>query len=407
MSNNTLILGLQWGDEGKGKIVDALSESAEAVCRFQGGHNAGHTLKVDGVQKVLHLVPSGILHPDVHCVLGNGIVLSLSALAKEIKELQQSNINFKDRFYISEDCSLILPTHIAIDKVRDKSEGIGTTGRGIGPAYEDKIARRAVRFGDLKNLQELEVKLSKLVNFHNQILENLYGTQPIKYEDVLEELTINIDLYNKFHCKTQDLLKLWVKQGRKILFEGAQGSMLDIDHGSYPYVTSSTTTAGGLSSGLGVGPRHLDSIIGITKAYTTRVGEGPFATELFDSNAEQLAKVGHEFGATTGRPRRCGWLDLKALETIVFINSVSNLCLTKLDVLDSFEEIKVCIDYDDTRQPIYKTFSGWKKDTSKARSFEDLPKPAQDYILFIEETLECKIGIVSVGPSRDQTIYRD
>ena len=407
MSNNTLILGLQWGDEGKGKIVDALAESAEAVCRFQGGHNAGHTLKVDGVQKVLHLVPSGILHPYVHCVLGNGIVLSLSALAKEIKELQESEIDFKDRFYVSEDCSLILPTHIAIDKVRDKSEGIGTTGRGIGPAYEDKIARRAVRFGDLKDPQELEVKLSKLVNYHNQILENLYGAQPIKYEDVLEELTGNIDLYNKYNCKTQDLLKLWIKQGKKILFEGAQGSMLDIDHGSYPYVTSSSTTAGGLSSGLGVGPRHLDSIIGITKAYTTRVGEGPFATELFDSNAEQLAKVGHEFGATTGRPRRCGWLDLKALETIVFINSVSNLCLTKLDVLDSFEEIKVCIDYDDTQQPIYKTFSGWKQDTSKARSFEDLPKAAQEYILFIEETLECKIGIVSVGPSRDQTIYRD
>jgi len=407
MGNNTLILGLQWGDEGKGKIVDALAETAEAVCRFQGGHNAGHTLKVDGVQKVLHLVPSGILHPSVHCVLGNGIVLSLSALAKEIKELQESEINFKDRFYVSEDCALILPTHIAIDKVRDKSEGIGTTGRGIGPAYEDKIARRAVRFGDLKDPQKLEVKLSKLVNYHNQILENLYGAQPIKYEDVLEELTGNIDLYNKYNCKTQDLLKLWIKQGKKILFEGAQGSMLDIDHGSYPYVTSSSTTAGGLSSGLGVGPRYLDSIIGITKAYTTRVGEGPFATELFDSNAEQLAKVGHEFGATTGRPRRCGWLDLKALETIVFINSVSNLCLTKLDVLDSFEEIRVCIDYDDTQQPIYKTFSGWKQDTSKARSFEDLPKAAQDYILFIEETLECKIGIVSVGPSRDQTIYRD
>ena len=407
MGNNTLILGLQWGDEGKGKIVDALAETAEAVCRFQGGHNAGHTLKVDGVQKVLHLVPSGILHPSVHCVLGNGIVLSLSALAKEIKELQESEINFKDRFYVSEDCALILPTHIAIDKVRDKSEGIGTTGRGIGPAYEDKIARRAVRFGDLKDPQELEVKLSKLVNYHNQILENLYGAQPIKYEDVLEELTGIIDLYNKYNCKTQDLLKLWIKQGKKILFEGAQGSMLDIDHGSYPYVTSSNTTAGGLSSGLGVGPRYLDSIIGITKAYTTRVGEGPFATELFDSNAEQLAKVGHEFGATTGRPRRCGWLDLKALETIVFINSVSNLCLTKLDVLDSFEEIKVCIDYDDTQQPIYKTFSGWKQDTSRARSFEDLPKAAQDYILFIEETLDCQIGIVSVGPSRDQTIYRD
>jgi len=407
MSNNTLILGLQWGDEGKGKIVDALSEKAGAVCRFQGGHNAGHTLKVDGVQKVLHLVPSGILHPNVHCVLGNGIVLSLSALAKEIKELQESDINFKDRFYVSEDCSLILPTHIAIDKVRDQSEGIGTTGRGIGPAYEDKIARRALRFGDLKNLEELKVKLTKLVNYHNQILEHLYNAKPVEFENVLEELTGNIDLYNQYHCKTQDLLKVWVKEGKNILFEGAQGSMLDIDHGTYPYVTSSSTTAGGLSSGLGVGPRYLDTILGITKAYTTRVGEGPFATELFDSNAEQLAKVGHEFGATTGRPRRCGWLDLKALETIVFINSVTNLCLTKLDVLDGFDEIKVCIDYDENEQPIYKTFSGWKQDTSKAKSFEDLPEAAQDYILFIEQALDCPIDIVSVGPSREQTIYRN
>ncbi len=405
MSNITLILGLQWGDEGKGKIVDALAEKAGAVCRFQGGHNAGHTLRVDGVQKVLHLVPSGILHPNVHCVLGNGIVLSLSALAKEIKELQESNINFKDRFYVSEDCSLILPTHIAIDKVRDQSEGIGTTGRGIGPAYEDKIARRALRFGDLKNLDELKVKLTKLVNYHNQILEHLYNAEPVEFENVLEELTGNIDLYNQYHCKTQDLLKVWVKEGKNILFEGAQGSMLDIDHGTYPYVTSSSTTAGGLSTGLGVGPRYLDTILGITKAYTTRVGEGPFATELFDSNAEQLAKVGHEFGATTGRPRRCGWLDLKALEIVVFINSVTNLCLTKLDVLDSFDEIKVCVDYDENEQPIYKTFSGWKQDTSKAKSFEDLPEAAQDYILFIEQALDCPIDIVSVGPSREQTIY--
>ena len=264
-----------------------------------------------------------------------------------------------------------------------------------------------MRFGDLKNLEELKVKLSKLVNYHNQILEHLYNAKPVDFEDVLEELIGNKDLYNQYHCKTQDLLKLWIKEGKNILFEGAQGSMLDIDHGTYPYVTSSSTTAGGLSSGLGVGPRYLDSILGITKAYTTRVGEGPFATELFDSNAEKLAKVGHEFGATTGRPRRCGWLDLKALETIVFINSVSSLCLTKLDVLDGFDEIKVCIDYDESEKPIYKTFSGWKQDTSKAKSFEDLPKAAQDYILFIEQALDCPIGVVSVGPSREQTIYRN
>ena len=407
MSTNTLILGLQWGDEGKGKIVDALAESSDAVCRFQGGHNAGHTLKVDREQKVLHLVPSGILHPKVNCVLGNGLVLSLPALAQEISDLKESGINFENRFFVSEDCCLILPTHIAIDKVRDKEEGIGTTGRGIGPAYEDKIARRAIRFGDLKDLKELKIKLSKLVDYHNQVLEKLYNAESIAFDDVFEELENNLFLYHNYKCKTQDLLKIWVKQDKTIIFEGAQGSMLDIDHGTYPFVTSSSTTAGGLSSGLGIGPKHIDSILGITKAYTTRVGEGPFPTELFDANAEELAKVGHEFGATTGRPRRCGWLDLKALEVIMFINSVTNLCITKLDVLDEFKEIKVCIDYDDDEKPIYKTFAGWEEDTSNVRSFDGLPEAAQNYISYIEETLDCPVGIVSVGPSREQTIYKD
>ena len=406
MSKNTLILGLQWGDEGKGKIVDALAENSEAVCRFQGGHNAGHTLKVDGEQKVLHLVPSGILHPFVHCVLGNGLVLSLPALQKEITELEDSGINFTGRFYVSGDCALILPTHIAIDQVRDKSEGIGTTGRGIGPAYEDKVARRAIRFGDLQDLDKLQGRLEKLVDYHNKILVHLYDSEPVPFEQVLEELRNHQSLFQKFHSGTQDLLRGWVKENKKIIFEGAQGSMLDIDHGTYPYVTSSSTTAGGLSTGLGVGPKYVDTILGITKAYTTRVGEGPFATELFDVNADQLAKVGHEFGATTGRPRRCGWLDLKALETIVFINSVTTLCITKLDVLDGFAEIQVCVDYDEDQNPIYKTLPGWEQETSNIRDFNDLPKAAQDYILFIEGVLDCPIGIVSVGPSRDQTIYR-
>ena len=406
MSKNTLILGLQWGDEGKGKIVDALAENSEAVCRFQGGHNAGHTLKVDGEQKVLHLVPSGILHPFVHCVLGNGLVLSLPALQKEITELEDSGINFTGRFYVSGDCALILPTHIAIDRVRDKSEGIGTTGRGIGPAYEDKVARRAIRFGDLRDLDKLPGRLEKLVDYHNKILVHLYDAEPIPFEDVMDELRTHQSLFQKFHSGTQDLLRGWVKENKKIIFEGAQGSMLDIDHGTYPYVTSSSTTAGGLSTGLGVGPKYVDTILGITKAYTTRVGEGPFATELFDANADQLAKVGHEFGATTGRPRRCGWLDLKALETIVFINSVTTLCITKLDVLDGFEEIQVCIDYDEEQNPIYKTLPGWEQETSGIRDFNDLPQAAQDYILFIEGVLDCPVGIVSVGPSRDQTIYR-
>ena len=406
MSKNTLILGLQWGDEGKGKIVDALAENSEAVCRFQGGHNAGHTLKVDGEQKVLHLVPSGILHPSVHCVLGNGLVLSLPALQKEITELEDSGINFTGRFYVSDDCALILPTHIAIDKVRDKSEGIGTTGRGIGPAYEDKVARRAIRFGDLQDLDKVLNRLEKLVDYHNKILVHLYDAKPISFQDVIGELRTHQSLFQKFHSGTQDLLRGWVKENKKIIFEGAQGSMLDIDHGTYPYVTSSSTTAGGLSTGLGVGPKYLDTILGITKAYATRVGEGPFATELFDSNADQLAKVGHEFGATTGRPRRCGWLDLKALETIVFINSVTTLCITKLDVLDGFTEIQVCVDYDDEQNPIYTTLPGWQQETSDIRDFNDLPQAAQDYIIFIEGVLDCPVGIVSVGPSRDQTIYR-
>ncbi|MDB4242750.1 adenylosuccinate synthase [Gammaproteobacteria bacterium] len=406
MSKNTLILGLQWGDEGKGKIVDALAENSEAVCRFQGGHNAGHTLKVDGEQKVLHLVPSGILHPFVHCVLGNGLVLSLPALQKEITELEDSGINFTGRFYVSGDCALILPTHIAIDQVRDKSEGIGTTGRGIGPAYEDKVARRAIRFGDLQDLDKLQGRLEELVDYHNKILVHLYDAEPIPFEDVMDELRTHQSLFQKFHSGTQDLLRGWVKENKKIIFEGAQGSMLDIDHGTYPYVTSSSTTAGGLSTGLGVGPKYIDTILGITKAYTTRVGEGPFATELFDVNADQLAKVGHEFGATTGRPRRCGWLDLKALETIVFINSVTSLCITKLDVLDDFAEIQVCVDYDEEQNPIYKTLPGWAQETSNIRDFNDLPQAAQDYILFIEGVLGCPVGIVSVGPSRDQTIYR-
>ncbi len=301
---------------------------------------------------------------------------------------------------------MILPTHIAIDQVRDKSEGIGTTGRGIGPAYEDKVARRAIRFGDLQDLDKLQGRLEKLVDYHNKILVHLYDAEPIPFEDVMDELRNHQGLFQKFHSGTQDLLRGWVKENKKIIFEGAQGSMLDIDHGTYPYVTSSSTTAGGLSTGLGVGPKYVDTILGITKAYTTRVGEGPFATELFDANADQLAKVGHEFGATTGRPRRCGWLDLKALETIVFINSVTTLCITKLDVLDGFEEIQVCIDYDEEQNPIYKTLPGWEQETSNIRDFNDLPQAAQDYILFIEGVLDCPVGIVSVGPSRDQTIYR-
>ena len=408
--SNIVIVGTQWGDEGKGKIVDWLSEKADLVVRFQGGHNAGHTLVVNENVFKLSLLPSGIVRDNTKVLIGNGVVIDPIHLIKEIKQLEEKQIKITpENLIISDAAFLILPIHQLIDEVRENKNGsnkIGTTGRGIGPAYEDKVARRAIRFGDLQDLDKLQGRLEKLVDYHNKILVHLYDAKPIPFEDVMDELRNHQGLFQKFHSGTQDLLRGWVKENKKIIFEGAQGSMLDIDHGTYPYVTSSSTTAGGLSTGLGVGPKYVDTILGITKAYTTRVGEGPFATELFDANADQLAKVGHEFGATTGRPRRCGWLDLKALETIVFINSVTTLCITKLDVLDGFEEIQVCIDYDEEQNPIYKTLPGWEQETSNIRDFNDLPQAAQDYILFIEGVLDCPVGIVSVGPSRDQTIYR-
>ena len=407
MSLNTLVLGLQWGDEGKGKIVDALSEQIHAVCRFQGGHNAGHTIKVNGQQTVLHLCPSGALHPKVQCVIGNGVVLSLEALAKELKGLEDLGVTFENRMHISNACSLILPSHIGIDKARDKKESIGTTGRGIGPAYEDKVARRAVRFGDLGDSKVLKEKVTTLVNYHNKVLENLYNAEPFSIEKILLELDSFKYLYDNYSSDVQDVVYKWSKEGHSILFEGAQGSLLDIDHGTYPYVTSSNTTAGGVSTGIGVGPKFIDKIVGISKAYTTRVGEGPFLTELFDDNAEMLAKRGHEFGATTGRPRRCGWLDLVALKKAIFLNSVTDLCLTKLDVLDSFNSIDVCIEYDNRGDPVYKNFSGWMSKTEGINDFNNLPENAKSYISFIEDFIGCSASIISTGPSREQTIYLD
>ena len=405
MSNNTLILGLQWGDEGKGKIVDNLSESFDIVCRFQGGHNAGHTIKVDGEQTVLHLIPSGILHDNANCLIGNGVVLALDALNDEINKLKDKGISFNRRFFVSSACSLILPTHIAIDKVRDIKESIGTTGRGIGPAYEDKVGRRAVRFGDLSDEKLLRDKIELLVNFHNRLLVDIYKTDPYKPDDVFEEVYKFKSLYEDYCVDSQNLMYEFIKEKKSILFEGAQGTLLDIDHGTYPYVTSSNTIAGGVSTGLGIGPKFIDRIIGITKAYTTRVGEGPFITELFDENGTHLAKKGNEFGATTGRARRCGWLDLVALKKAVFTNSVTDLCITKLDVMDELKEINVCIEYSDT-QPIYKTFDGWLSSTEGITNYIDLPNEAKEYIEFIENFTECKASIISTGPSRDQTISR-
>jgi adenylosuccinate synthase len=405
MALNSLILGLQWGDEGKGKIVDALSEKVHAVCRFQGGHNAGHTIKVNGHQTVLHLTPSGILHPNVNCLIGNGVVLSLEALDKEIKGLIEAGISFDKRFFVSSSCALILPSHISIDKVRDKKESIGTTGRGIGPAYEDKIARRAVRFGDIGNEELLREKIELLVSYHNRLLVELYNEEPHDIEDMIKELLSYKHLYDKYCTDTQDLLYQWVKEDKPLLFEGAQGTLLDIDHGTYPFVTSSNTTAGGVSTGLGLGPKYIDKIFGISKAYATRVGEGPFLTELFDDNAKMLAERGREFGATTGRPRRCGWLDLVALKKAIFTNSVTDLCLTKLDVMDEFKSIEVCVDYKDNT-PVFKTFDGWESSSEGVTDFSKLPIKAQEYINFIEDFIECSITIISTGPSRDQTITR-
>ena len=405
MSNNTLILGLQWGDEGKGKIVDALSENVYAVCRFQGGHNAGHTIKVDGVQTVLHLIPSGVLHKNIKCLIGNGVVLSLEAIKKEIKGLKEFDVEINNRLFISENCPLILPSHIKIDQVRDKDEFIGTTGRGIGPAYEDKVGRRAIRFGDLKDETLLRKKVSRLIKIHNKLLKHFYDTEPFSEEEILNNLLSYRDFVDTFSVNTTDLLMTWTEEGKEILFEGAQGTFLDIDHGTYPYVTSSSTTIGGVSSGLGIGPRHINNVIGIVKAYATRVGEGPFITELFDRDGEEIAKRGNEFGATTGRPRRCGWLDLVALKKAIFINSVDSLCITKADVLDTFQNINVCTSYDDENKPIYKKFEGWQEDTSKCSSYDELPNKLKDYIKFIEESVNCKVTIISVGPSREQSIH--
>jgi len=404
MSNNTLILGLQWGDEGKGKIVDALSENVFAVCRFQGGHNAGHTIKVDGVQTVLHLIPSGVLHRSVKCLIGNGVVLSLEAIKKEIKGLEEFGVEIQNRLHISENCPLILPSHIKIDQVRDKDEFIGTTGRGIGPAYEDKVGRRAIRFGDLKDETLLRKKVSRLIKIHNKLLKHFYDSEPFSGDEILNNLLSFKDFAESFSINTTDLLMDWAEEGKEVLFEGAQGTFLDIDHGTYPYVTSSSTTIGGVSSGLGIGPKHINNVIGVVKAYATRVGEGPFTTELFDKDGDEIAKRGNEFGATTGRPRRCGWLDLVALKKAIFINSVDSLCITKADVLDTFENINVCIDYDG-ENPVYKSFEGWQEDTSQFSSYDELPQKLKDYIKFIEEFVNCKVSIISVGPSREQSIH--
>jgi len=423
MAKSVVVLGTQWGDEGKGKIVDLLTDQASVAVRFQGGHNAGHTLVINGEKTVLHLLPSGILRDSVTCVIGNGVVLSLDALVKEITALEDKQIFVRDRLRISGACPLILPSHIALDQARElkKGEGkIGTTGRGIGPAYEDKVGRRGIRLAETLNEDRFAEKLKELTEYHNFMLENYYGVEPVDFETTLEsQLTLARNL-RPLIDDTIDLLHNRRKEGADILFEGAQGSLLDIDHGTYPFVTSSNTTAGGTATGSGYGPLYLDYVLGITKAYTTRVGSGPFPTELFDEVGAHLASVGHEKGATTGRDRRCGWFDAAAVRFAVRINSVSGICLTKLDVLDGLETIRVCVGYkgkgdsasgslmdiDSYKElePIYENLPGWTESTVGAKSLDELPENARAYIRYIESAIEVPVDIISTGPDREETI---
>ena len=423
MSHNVVILGTQWGDEGKGKIVDLLTEQADAVVRFQGGHNAGHTLVIGGQKTVLHLIPSGVLRAGVQCLIGNGVVLSPEALLKEIDTLEDSGVPVQDRLKISAACPLILPYHVALDQAREARRGenkIGTTGRGIGPCYEDKAARRALRLGDLRDPARFGSALEEVLDYHNHVLAHYYGVDTLEFSAVLDEALAHGERLMPMMADVTSLLHEYRKTQARLLFEGAQGSLLDIDHGTYPFVTSSNTTAGGTATGSGFGPLFLDYVLGITKAYTTRVGSGPFPTELFDETGLRLAERGHEFGATTGRPRRCGWFDAVALRTAVNINSVSGLCLTKLDVLDGLEEISVCVvytndagetvanpidavDYENLR-PVYETLPGWSESTVGLKSLDALPANARAYISRLEALVGAPIDIISTGPDREETI---
>ena len=424
MGKNVVILGTQWGDEGKGKVVDLLTEDVAAVVRFQGGHNAGHTLVIDGKKTVLHLIPSGILRDGVQCIIGNGVVLSPAALQKEVKELEVQGVPAVERLKVSPACPLILPYHIAMDQAREIAKGdkkIGTTGRGIGPAYEDKVARRAIRVADILDKERFAEKLKEVLAYYNFMLESFYKVEPVLFDEVYEEGLKMAEFLRPMVADTITLLHDLRKAGKNIMFEGAQGSLLDVDHGTYPYVTSSNTTAGGAPAGTGFGPLYLDYVLGITKAYTTRVGAGPFPTELDCENGQRLGERGHEFGATTGRQRRCGWFDAMVLRHAVQINSISGICLTKLDVLDGFETIKVCVGYQNANGesvsgslvdsegyeqaiPVYEELPGWSESTVGAPSFDALPANAQAYIKFIEEKIGVPVDIISTGPDRNETI---
>ena len=423
MGKNVVVIGTQWGDEGKGKVVDLLTDRAAAVVRFQGGHNAGHTLVIDGETTVLHLIPSGILREKVLCLIGNGVVLSPSALLEELEMLDKAGVPARERLRISESCPLILPYHIALDQARELARGkkaIGTTGRGIGPAYEDKVSRRGLRLGELLDPAHFTERLREVMEYHNFALQHYFKADPVDYQQVLDEALAQGEQIAPMVADIPGLLHQMRRAGKDIMFEGAQGALLDIDHGTYPYVTSSTTTAGGAASGSGVGPRHLDYVLGIVKAYTTRVGAGPFPTELFDDVGNHLGEKGHEFGATTGRQRRCGWLDTVALRRSLDINSVTGMCITKLDVLDGLETLKLAVSYTlngeqldeppagadliEQCEPVYIEMPGWSDSTVGVKNYADLPAAAKDYLKKIEELTGTPIAIISTGPDRAETI---
>ena len=424
MSNNVVVLGTQWGDEGKGMIVDLLTERAKYVVRYQGGHNAGHTLVIDGEKTVLHLIPSGILRENVVSIIANGVVLSPEALMKEMTQLEERGIPVRSRLLLSEACPLILPYHIALDNAREKARGekaIGTTGRGIGPAYEDKVARRGLRVGDLFDKKAFAQKLKEIIEYHNFQLVNYYKVEPVDYQKTLDDIMAIADILTGMVVDVSDLLYKATQKGELVMFEGAQGTLLDIDHGTYPYVTSSNTTAGGVATGSGLGPRYVGYVLGIIKAYSTRVGAGPFPTELFDETGDFLREKGQEFGATTGRSRRTGWLDIIAIRRAVQINSLSGFCMTKLDVLDGLKEVKVCVGYrlpngeviettplaaDDWEgiEPIYESMPGWNESTFGVKDKAQLPQAALNYIKRVEELTGVPVDIVSTGPDRSETI---
>ncbi|WP_020393996.1 adenylosuccinate synthase [Thiolinea disciformis] len=422
MGKIVVVLGTQWGDEGKGKIVDLLTENAAAVVRYQGGHNAGHTLVINGEKTILHLIPSGILRDGVECLIGNGVVLSPEALLKEIEMLEAKGVPARERLRISEACQLILPYHSAIDLAREKARGeqaIGTTGRGIGPAYEDKVSRRGLRVGDLYQ-DNFPEKLRSIMDYHNFVLEHYFKAPTVDYQQTLDQALAMAKILKPMLADIPQRLADLRKAGKHIMMEGAQGTLLDIDHGTYPFVTSSNTTAGGACTGSGIGPRHLDYILGITKAYTTRVGSGPFPTELFDDVGKHLAQKGFEVGATTGRPRRCGWFDAAILRRAMKLNSISGVCITKLDVLDGLDTVRLCIGYQlDGQiyseppattealarcQPIYEDMPGWKESTFGVTQYDQLPQNAKDYLKRLEAVIETPIDIISTGPDREQTI---